>query len=108
MIPHPPLQPFSPLLSTDGQHKLLQSPAFHRGVQALHRRINRIRHGPTLEDMGGTKLDGMCMAGAPDLPNLELVAYSDVADPRAPSEFFKHFGDEVKTQLGIKKPTGKK
>ncbi|KAL2039562.1 hypothetical protein N7G274_007834 [Stereocaulon virgatum] len=37
--------------------RLLASPAFHRLVQNIHKGIRQMRHGPDLEEMGGTKID---------------------------------------------------
>lgn len=37
--------------------RLLRSPAFHRAVQTVHKRVRQLRHGPDLEEMGGTKID---------------------------------------------------
>lgn len=36
---------------------LLRSPAFHRGVQRIHKRIHRWKHGTPPEELGGTNLD---------------------------------------------------
>jgi hypothetical protein len=36
---------------------LLRSPTFHRGVQSVHKQIQKMRHGELPEEMGGTKLD---------------------------------------------------
>jgi len=36
---------------------LLRSPAFHRGVEKVHKNVHRLRHGKLPEDMGGTNVD---------------------------------------------------
>ena len=56
---------------------LLRTPAFHRGVEKVAHRIHRIRHGIPPEEMGGTKID----------------------QPTNGS-FYRHFSEEVRTQLG--------
>ncbi len=44
--------------------KLLASPTFHRAVQNVHKRVRHLRHGPDLEEMGGTNIDSMlCRTG---------------------------------------------
>lgn len=37
--------------------QLLSSPTFHRGVEKVHKAVRKLRHGPDLEDMGGTKIE---------------------------------------------------
>ncbi|EQL31312.1 hypothetical protein RJZ56_003575 [Blastomyces dermatitidis] len=37
--------------------RLLSSPAFHRTVRHVHRKVQEIRHGKSPEDMGGTNID---------------------------------------------------
>ncbi|KAI9710584.1 MAG: hypothetical protein M1820_002720 [Bogoriella megaspora] len=37
--------------------RLLASPTFHRAVQALQKRVHRLRHGTPPEEMGGTNVD---------------------------------------------------
>lgn len=39
--------------------RLLASPTFHRAVQNVHKQVRQMRHGPDLEEMGGTKIDRM-------------------------------------------------
>ena len=39
--------------------KLLASPTFHRGVHKIHKAVRQARHGPDLEEMGGTKIDNV-------------------------------------------------
>ncbi|KAL9103957.1 MAG: hypothetical protein Q9163_001063 [Psora crenata] len=39
------------------KYTLLASPTFHRGVRKVHKAIQQARHGPGLEEMGGTKID---------------------------------------------------
>lgn len=56
--------------------RLLSSPTFHRFVQNTHKTMRRMRHGPDMEDMGGTKLD----------------------NPNAYKDFTKHFWEELKSQ----------
>lgn len=56
---------------------LLRTPGFHRGVEKVAQRVHRFRHGLPPESSGGT----------------------DVDDP-SKSNFFKHFSDEIQTQLG--------
>lgn len=56
---------------------LLRSPAFHRGVEKVAKRVHQIRHGIPPEELGGTKID---QPGQPSFP--------------------KKFVDEVRTQLG--------
>ena len=38
--------------------QLLSSPTFNRMVRGVHKKVHDMRHGPNLEDMGGTKIDG--------------------------------------------------
>lgn len=38
--------------------QLIRSPAFNRVVRRLHKKVHEMRHGPDLEEMGGTKIDG--------------------------------------------------
>ncbi|KAK3698299.1 hypothetical protein LTR37_017007 [Vermiconidia calcicola] len=56
---------------------LLRTPAFHRGVEKVARRVHKIRHGTPPEEMGGTNID------AP-----------------GNGSFLRHFTEEVQTQLG--------
>lgn len=56
---------------------LLRTPAFHRGVEKVAHRMHRLRNGLPPEPQGGTSVD----------------------DP-SKSAFFKHFSEEVQTQLG--------
>lgn len=56
---------------------LLRTPAFHRGVEKVAHRVHRFRNGLPPEPQGGTHVD----------------------DP-ANSKFFKHFSEEIQTQLG--------
>ncbi|KKZ62486.1 hypothetical protein EMCG_03099 [[Emmonsia] crescens] len=37
--------------------RLLSSPAFHRTVRQVHKKVQEIRHGKAPEDMGGTNID---------------------------------------------------
>ncbi|KAF2501449.1 hypothetical protein BU16DRAFT_522422 [Lophium mytilinum] len=37
--------------------RLLQSPAFHRAVHGVHKRVMRLRHGTPMEELGGTNID---------------------------------------------------
>lgn len=48
--------------------QLLRSPAFHRGVHGIHKRLHRWKHGTPPEELGGTNLDGM----KPDDGNMAL------------------------------------
>jgi len=59
---------------------LLRSPTFHRGVEKVVKGVHRVRHGTPMEEMGGTKMDG----------------------PTGPTQFLKHFREELKEQLGVK------
>lgn len=36
---------------------LIRSPTFHRGVQGIHKRIHRWKHGTPPEELGGTNID---------------------------------------------------
>ncbi|KAJ9654631.1 hypothetical protein H2198_006377 [Neophaeococcomyces mojaviensis] len=36
---------------------LLRSPAFHRGVQKVHKQIHQLQHGKPPEHYGGTNLE---------------------------------------------------
>ena len=56
---------------------LLRTPAFHRGVEKVARQVHRVRNGIPPEEMGGTKID-----------------------QPGNSSFFKHFNEEIQTQLG--------
>lgn len=38
-------------------NRLLASPAFHRLVRKAHKKAHEIRHGPSVEEMGGVKID---------------------------------------------------
>jgi hypothetical protein len=38
-------------------YQLLSSPTFHRGVGKVAKKVNEIRHGTPMEEMGGTKLE---------------------------------------------------
>ncbi|KAI4261263.1 MAG: hypothetical protein L6R42_003530, partial [Xanthoria sp. 1 TBL-2021] len=58
--------------------QLLRSPAFHRMVRGVHKRVREMRHGPDLEEMGGTKIDG---------------------PESTTSRFLQHFKDEIRDQL---------
>ncbi|EME39870.1 hypothetical protein DOTSEDRAFT_74683 [Dothistroma septosporum NZE10] len=57
---------------------LLRTPAFHRAVEKVAKRVHQFRHGIPPEETGGTKIDG----------------------PQGDGGFGKHFLDEVKTQIG--------
>ncbi|KAK4612042.1 hypothetical protein CLAFUW4_13117 [Fulvia fulva] len=59
---------------------LLRTPAFHRGVEKVVKRVHQFRHGIPPEEMGGTKID--------------------IDGPQGEAGFGKHFLDEVKTQIG--------
>ncbi|CAO1602632.1 hypothetical protein XANCAGTX0491_006236 [Xanthoria calcicola] len=58
--------------------RLLRSPAFHRMVGRIHKQVRQVRHGPDLEEMGGTKIDG---------------------PESTTSKFLRHFKDEIRDQL---------
>ena len=65
-----------------GLYQLLSSPAFHRGVRQVHKKVHELRHGPIEGEGGGTKIDRP--AGSPG--------------------FVQHFVDELKEQfMGAKK-----
>ena len=57
---------------------LLRTPAFHRAVEKVAKRVHQFSHGIPPEEMGGTKIDG----------------------PQGKGGFGKHFLDEVQTQIG--------
>jgi len=42
--------------------QLLQSPAFHRSVHELRRRVRWMTHGKSPEEMGGTNIDSILPA----------------------------------------------
>lgn len=44
--------------TTESPPQLLASPTFHRMVRNVHKKVREIRHGPDIEEMGGTKIDG--------------------------------------------------
>lgn len=56
---------------------LLRTPAFHRGVEKVVKQVHRVRHGIPPEELGGTKID-----------------------QPGNSSFFKHFNEEIQSQLG--------
>ncbi|KAK3704520.1 hypothetical protein LTR37_013803 [Vermiconidia calcicola] len=56
---------------------LLRTPAFHRGVEKVAKRVHKIRHGTPPEEMGGTNIDSP-----------------------GNGSFLRHFTEEVQTQLG--------
>lgn len=56
----------NPALSRDtspnsGKPQLLASPTFHRMVRGVHKKMREMRHGPEMEDMGGTKIDSQLL-----------------------------------------------
>lgn len=55
--------------------RLLASPAFHQVVRNIHKTIRQMRHGPDLEEMGGTKIE------------------------KPTKNFLGHYIDEIKEQL---------
>lgn len=56
---------------------LLRTPAFHRGVEKVAKQVHRVRNGIPPEELGGTKID-----------------------QPGNSSFFKHFNEEIQSQLG--------
>ncbi|MCJ1341465.1 hypothetical protein MMC09_006761 [Bachmanniomyces sp. S44760] len=68
-------------------NKLLQSPAFHRTVRAVHKRLHEARHGKDPEQMGGT--------------NIDKAGDSKLDDAK---RFWSHYLDEVKEQLNGRQP----
>ncbi|KAL4810530.1 hypothetical protein BDV18DRAFT_131211 [Aspergillus unguis] len=61
--------------------RLLMSPMFHNLVRRVHGRVQRLRHGTPMEEMGGTKQD------------------------TGSGKFLQHFKDELKEQFKGKKPS---
>ncbi|EEH39871.1 hypothetical protein PAAG_02060 [Paracoccidioides lutzii Pb01] len=59
--------------------RLLASPGFHRTVRLVHKKVQEIRHGKALEEMGGTNIEK---------PEGSL------------KRFFELFRDELKNQAG--------
>lgn len=59
--------------------RLIRSPTFNRMVRGVHKKVHEMRHGPDLEEMGGTKIDN----------NHGFSA----------SKFIQHFRDEVRDQI---------
>ena len=72
--------------------QLLASPTFHRAVQNVHKRIRHMKHGPDLEEMGGTKIDsGLC----------RKTIVKQCADCRSEptKNFLDHYLEEIKEQF---------
>lgn len=63
--------------------RLLESPAFHRMVGKVHRKVQHLKHGIPPEEMGGTELEN-----------------------RGPGikQFLEYFKEEIKDQLKGKPP----
>ncbi|KAI9707559.1 MAG: hypothetical protein M1836_000520 [Candelina mexicana] len=59
--------------------QLLASPAFHRAVQRVHKKVRQIQHGKDPEDMGGTNIDS--------------------TDPSETKKFIHYYIDELKEQI---------
>ncbi|KAK7520042.1 uncharacterized protein IWZ02DRAFT_490145 [Phyllosticta citriasiana] len=57
--------------------RLLRSAAFHRWVHKVYRAVYRLKDGPSVEELGGTKIDR----------------------PSPLKQFFKHFAAEIRAQL---------
>jgi hypothetical protein len=71
------MAPWLQFLEAWAVQQLLRTPAFHRAVEKIARRVHRARHGIPPDELGGTNIDQPGQSG-----------------------FLKHFIDEVKTQLG--------
>ncbi|KAJ9602293.1 hypothetical protein H2200_013148 [Cladophialophora chaetospira] len=69
---------------------LLRSPAFHRGVQKVHKKVHEIQHGKPPEYYGGTNLD------------------TPEATEGGAKNFFKIFWEELKTGHKPEPPPPKK
>ncbi|KAG0647078.1 hypothetical protein D0Z07_7278 [Hyphodiscus hymeniophilus] len=59
--------------------ELLRSPAFHRGVRSIHKKVHELQHGKDPASMGGTNID---VPGKGD-----------------PSRFLKYYLEELRDQF---------
>lgn len=76
---------------------LISSPTFNRMVRGVHKKVHEMRHGPSMEETGGTNSE----RGPSLLSPGQAVLIAVYADPEgsSASKFIQHFRDEIRDQL---------
>lgn len=63
---------------------LLRSPAFHRGVQKVHKQIHQFQHGKPPEHYGGTNLEDPTKTGNGSIKNFAKIFWEELKSGHKP------------------------
>ena len=69
-------------------------------VQNAHKKVRHIRHGPDLEEMGGTKID---QADSECIPHQSRARLTVDFAPEPTKKFLEHYLEEIREQLRVKR-----